>query len=159
MLWIRDFLVRIRIRGSVPLTKGSGSESCKFIAHLIRSQVTELMGGSLFMFEDEAGQNFRTKKKKFWPVFDLDPNPGFWSGFETGIRIRIRIWNKRQAGSWSEIGSETFVSDPQTCQPMLWIRDVNPGSRILIFIHPGSQIPDLGSWIQKQQQKKGVKKN
>ena len=41
---------------------------------------------------------------------------------------------------------------------MLWIRDVNPGSRILIFIHPGSQIPDLGSWIQKQQQKRGVKK-
>ncbi len=25
---------------------------------------------------------------------------------------------------------------------MLWIRDVYPGSRILIFNHPGSQIPD-----------------
>jgi hypothetical protein len=27
------------------------------------------------------------------------------------------------------------------------IRDVYPGSRILIFTHPGSRIPDLGSWI------------
>jgi hypothetical protein len=36
----------------------------------------------------------------------------------------------------------------------------DPGclSRILIFIHPGSQIPDLGSWIQKHQQKRGIKK-
>ncbi len=34
---------------------------------------------------------------------------------------------------------------------MLRIRDVYPGSRILIFTHPGSR-------IQKQQQKRGVKK-
>jgi hypothetical protein len=27
------------------------------------------------------------------------------------------------------------------------IRDVYPGSRILIFTHPGSRIPDLGSRI------------
>ncbi len=41
----------------------------------------------------------------------------------------------------------------------MWrIRDVYPGSRILIFTHPGSWIPDLGSRIQKQQQKRGVKK-
>ena len=39
------------------------------------------------------------------------------------------------------------------------IRDVYPGSRILIFTHPGSLIPDLGSRIQKQQQKREVKKN
>ncbi len=32
------------------------------------------------------------------------------------------------------------------------IRDVYPGSRILIFTHPGSR-------IQKQQRKRGVKKN
>ncbi len=31
---------------------------------------------------------------------------------------------------------------------MLRIRDVYPGSRILIFTHPGSRIPDLGSRIQ-----------
>jgi hypothetical protein len=29
----------------------------------------------------------------------------------------------------------------------LRIRDVYPGSRILIFTHPGSRIPDLGSRI------------
>ncbi len=37
---------------------------------------------------------------------------------------------------------------------MLRIRDVYPGSRILIFTHPG-----LGSRIPKQKQKRGVKKN
>jgi hypothetical protein len=41
---------------------------------------------------------------------------------------------------------------------VLRIRDVYPGSRILIFTHPGSRIPDLGSRIQKQQQKRGEKK-
>ena len=30
---------------------------------------------------------------------------------------------------------------------MLWIRDVYPGSQILIFTHSGSRIPDLGSRI------------
>jgi hypothetical protein len=30
VLWIRDILVRIRIRGSVPRTSGSGSGSCLF---------------------------------------------------------------------------------------------------------------------------------
>jgi hypothetical protein len=36
----------------------------------------------------------------------------------------------------------------------------DPGclSRILIFTHPGSRIPDLGPRIQKQQQKRGVRK-
>jgi hypothetical protein len=38
-----------------PLTNGSGSESCKFFARLVRGQVTELREGRLFMFEDEAG--------------------------------------------------------------------------------------------------------
>ncbi len=42
---------------------------------------------------------------------------------------------------------------------VLRIRDVYPGSRILIFTHPGSRIPDPGSRIQKQQQKRGVEKN
>ncbi len=41
---------------------------------------------------------------------------------------------------------------------VLRIRDVYPGSRILIFTHPESRIPDLGSRIQKQQQRRGVKK-
>jgi hypothetical protein len=44
---------------------------------------------------------------------------------------------------------------------VLRIRDVYPGSRILILPipDPGSRIPDPGSRIQKQLQKRGVKKN
>ncbi len=33
------------------------------------------------------------------------------------------------------------------CRAVLRIRDVYPESRILIFTHPGSRIPDLGSRI------------
>jgi hypothetical protein len=51
----------------------------------------------------------------------------------------------------------------QCCGSGMFIPD--PGSRILIFTHPGSRIPDLGSRIsdpgsriQKQQQKREVKK-
>ncbi len=39
--------------------------------------------------------------------------------------------------------------------PVLQIRDVYPGS--WFFTHPGSQIPDFGSQIQKPQQKRGAK--
>jgi hypothetical protein len=42
--------------------------------------------------------------------------------------------------------------------PVLRIRDVYPGFQILIFTHPGSRISDLGSLIQKQEQKRGAKK-
>ncbi len=63
MLWISDILVRIRIRGSVPFTNGCGSESCKFIAHFVRSQVTELREGIHLMFEDEGGFKFYYKKE------------------------------------------------------------------------------------------------
>jgi hypothetical protein len=38
------------------------------------------------------------------------------------------------------------------------IRDVYPGSRILIFTHPGSRIQELGSRIPKQQQNRVEKK-
>ena len=38
---------------------------------------------------------------------------------------------------------------------MLWIRDVYPGSRILIFTHPGPRISDPGS---KNRNKREVKK-
>jgi hypothetical protein len=41
----------------------------------------------------------------------------------------------------------------QCCGSGMFIPD--PGSRILIFTHPGSRIPDPGS----QQQKREVKKN
>ncbi len=114
MLWIRDILIWIRIRGSVPLNNESRSESCKFIAHLVRSQVTELREGSLFTFEDEAGKKFSTKKK-FLPVSELDPHPGFGSGFKSEIRLRMRIRIRKLTSGRSgfETGSETFLSDPQ----------------------------------------------
>jgi hypothetical protein len=54
-----------------------------------------------------------------------------------------------------------FIPDPgcssRIPDPGSWIQD--PKTRILIFTHPGSQIPDLGSRIKKQQQKRGAKKN
>jgi hypothetical protein len=44
-------------------------------------------------------------------------------------------------------GVEGIVVDADSLNPVLRIRDVYPGSRILIFTHPGSRIPDLGSRI------------
>jgi hypothetical protein len=63
---------------------------------------------------------------------DLDPEKGFRSD-------RIRNYNTDLTSVW-------------------WIRDGYPGSGILIFTHPGSRISDPGFRIQKQQQKRGVKK-
>jgi hypothetical protein len=64
--------------------------------------------------------------------------------------VRVR-WDPElfdQGGS----GSVKIVPDPYlTFFAVLRIRDVYSGSRILIFTHPGSR-------IQKQQQKRGVKK-
>ena len=40
-----------------------------------------------------------------------------------------------------------MILDNRDMDPVLRIRDVYPGSRILIFTHPGSRIPDLGSRI------------
>jgi hypothetical protein len=66
----------------------------KFFAHFVRSQVTQLMEGSL---EDEAAYNLSAKKIR--PVSDLYPDPGFGSGFES----------RSKTGS----GSETnFRPDP-----------------------------------------------
>jgi hypothetical protein len=96
-------------------------------------------------------------------------------------QIRIRSDPHNFTGS----GSSQLISIPSTCIFLLFhencnmlskipvwrIRDVYPGSRILIFTHsgcwmldPGSRIPDLGSRIsdprsKNQQQKRGVKKN
>jgi hypothetical protein len=58
-----------------------------------------------------------------------------------------------------QLSKERRRSEVFAPQPVLRIRDVYPGSRILIFTHPGSRISDPGSWIQKQQQKREVKKN
>ncbi len=101
--------------GSVTFWYGSGSAnpclfliypslSCKFIAHLARSQVTELRKGSLLCLKMRLGKNFRTKKRCLGQFLiwiriqdsdtdsnpDSNPNPKLTSG---RIRIRNRIRN------------------------------------------------------------------
>jgi hypothetical protein len=55
-----------------------------------------------------------------------------------------------------------MIYTPMICAPMIYTSVADPGclpgSRILIFTHSGSRISDPGSRIQKQQQKRGVKK-
>ncbi len=58
---------------------------------------------------------------------------------------------KFQQNSMSAVSSFRKISG---LLPVLRIRDVYPGS----WFRP-SRIPDIGSWIQKHQQKRGVKKN
>jgi hypothetical protein len=56
----------------------------------------------------------------------------------------------RQRGATLAGGKEgnSYVHTYQALGKPVWrIRDVYPGSRILIFTHPGSRIPDLRSWI------------
>jgi hypothetical protein len=53
--------------------------------------------------------------------------------------------NCRSVGS--TVGTYTVVDFLAVSVPVLRFRDVYPGSRILIFTHPGSRIPDLGSRI------------
>jgi hypothetical protein len=61
---------------------------------------------------------------------------------ETGLCL-----DKGDGAAGSEVGKQLI----HPYLAVLRIRDVYPGSRILIFTHPGSR-------IQKQQQKRGVKK-
>ncbi len=64
----------------------------------------------------------------------------------------LRAVRGRWARGKLSIGSEQMFiykfDGTGTVVPAVWrIRDVYPGSRILIFTHPGSRIPDLGSQI------------
>jgi hypothetical protein len=52
-------------------------------------------------------------------------------------------------------GDEDFCKESAMICTVLRIREVYPGSRILIFTHPGSRISDPGS---KNSNKRGVKK-
>jgi hypothetical protein len=93
-------------------------------------------------------------------------NPG-WRQFGSGIRdgkkldpgytsrIRNTVKNSEyfNAKNKRKKGCILFTKrmNPEHLAAVLRIRDVYPGSRILIFTHPGSR-------IQKQEQKRGVKK-
>jgi hypothetical protein len=58
----------------------------------------------------------------------------------------MRIRNLFDAGSGMEkFRSEILDKHPGSATPVWRIRDVYPGSRILIFAHPGSRISDPGS--------------
>jgi hypothetical protein len=52
-----------------------------------------------------------------------------------------------------------YVTDPEhfnvqcLCEPVLRIRDVYPGSRILIFTHPGSRISDPKTATKERDEK------
>ena len=72
-----------------------------------------------------------------------------------------KLFDQAELGSDSEDQMDETENEwaKRLRQLVLRIRDVYPGSRILIFTHPGTRIPDLGSRIQKQVQKRGVKKN
>ncbi len=89
-----------------------------------------------------------------WPWFFSIPDPGskkyripdpqHWIHL-IGIRPICSIVEKKKL--WTEPQVK-----PRSCELIAQIRDVYLGSRILIFTHSGSR-------IQKQQQKRGVKKN
>ncbi len=68
-------------------------------------------------------------------------------------RSKFDKWNTAEGYRITESTIiKAFTHELISYKAVLWIRDVYPGSRILIFTHPGSR-------IQKQQQKIGVKKN
>jgi hypothetical protein len=85
------------------------------------------------------------------------------SGILSSYPIRVGNTALRNLKSYAnEKNSFNFINLAQDgnrsiAPTVLRIRDVYPGSRILIFIHPGSRISDPGSRIQKQQQKTGMK--
>jgi len=60
-----------------------------------------------------------------------------------------KLFDQAELGSDSEDQMDETENEwaKRLRQLVLRIRDVYPGSRILIFTHPGSRIPDLGSRI------------
>jgi hypothetical protein len=69
----------------------------------------------------------------------------------TGVRIQESA-NKRKTLEISDVMAGNKKKKKYS------VADPGCLSRILIFTYPGSRISDLGSRIQKQQQKRGVKK-
>ncbi len=62
-------------------------------------------------------KKFLYKKRKFWPVSDPDPNPGFAPGSKSGIRIRIRSrsWIRCFFDPWIKKLGIKFI--PDLCWP------------------------------------------
>jgi hypothetical protein len=62
-----------------------------------------------------------------------------------GVHILPGFLKKRYSASTKYFESEQVRGPIVKMEPVWRIRDVYPGSRILIFIHPGSRILDPGS--------------
>jgi len=75
------------------------------------------------------------------------------------LERKTRLWldtdSWQSLENFAKIISVTSTSDTVTSE--LRIRDVYPGSRILIFVHPGSRISDPGS--KNSNKRGGLKKN
>ncbi len=88
-----------------------------------------------------AGYQWHNNKIIQTMIRRLKPGGFYLSGFGSQAAtptVHCSSYNKSQKG-WDVPGiSERW-------QPVLRIRDVYPGSRILIFTHPGSRISDPGS--------------
>ncbi len=148
--WIR---IQIRIRQSEVRIHGSGSVPkyhgfAKLLLNIHFKCIPEVLTGHKY-FALSLGQ----LSGHLFP--DAAGGPGYHKHLP---RHRLLYsWTFRLAS----------VPDPENVKhglitiqtPVLRIRDVYPGSRILIFTHPGSRTSAPGSRIQKQQQKRGVKKN
>ncbi len=93
MLWIRNFLVRIRIRGSVPLLKDPDPNPANLLRTLVVTKSRSRGRAAFLCLKMRLGKNFRTKK-----------NPKLTSG---RIRIRNRIQNFC-------LGSATLRAEPDT---------------------------------------------
>jgi hypothetical protein len=61
--------------------------------------------------------------------------------------ISIIFINNEAIATFFHQDALEYILDTRTLPPVWRIRDVYPGSRILIFTHPGSRISDPGSWI------------
>jgi hypothetical protein len=122
VLWI-DILVRIRIRGFVTLSNGSGSESCKFVLPLVRSQVTKenqdsdlgsVSGVNILGHISESLETIFGDK--ILQIFDADANLGLGSGnlFDPGSSLKkIRIRDKHPGSATLPVPLKSL--DPTRC--------------------------------------------
>ncbi len=122
-------------------------------------------GSKFFLFRSRIKElKYFNPKNCFEALGNMirDVHPGSGSRFFThsgsrghkGTGSRIRIRNTAFSSWWQfetkSIKSWISVVRIRDILAVLRIRDVYPGSRILIFTHPGSRISDPGSRIQKQ---------
>ncbi len=118
VLWIRDILVRIRIRGSVPLANGTGSWSCYFRPWPSRRRQNLSFSASYFLkahlhnfskIKSHKEDITKQEESRFFLLFLLDGSVPLTNGFGSGsrrsknlriLRIRIRIHSTASRGKY-----------------------------------------------------------